>query len=697
MIAAHKGEVPFAIYILPFSAGIAFGLYFPQVYFISLIIPFCILLSCFILLNVFYSRLKVYNLRWIGGVLIHLQLFLVGWIAVFHQDTRNKPDYFALKKANYLLVKINNEPKQSGNFIHFTGETELAIKGEQRDAVSGSLILTVRTDTIHHFAYGDELLIPAKIAEVEPPYNPGEFNYKQYLAHQQIYYQSFLIASQCVLVKSNAGNPLIAYSLKLRQKLVEKFSGNMHSHEAIAVASTLILGYKADLSPDVLQAYSDTGTIHVLSVSGAHVAIIFVFISFAFSFLNKYRYGKYFKAIISILLIWFYAMLTGFSPAVCRAAVMISFVITGKTFSRYINTVNILAISAFILLLYNPLLITDVGFQLSYLAVAGLVVFQPVIYEQFEFKQRWKNKLWYYISASLAAQLITFPLSAFYFHQFPVYFLISNLFIILPSEIIMFTGLIYLMMPKIPLLSNVLGYLLEHAILWMDKGFAVIEKAPIANIRQIWISGADCIIVVTAIVVLFYFVYTRRALLLRLGLLCILLVCMDLSYNRINEADNDSITFLNLRKHLGVLFKKDDQAVLITDLQPTDKTFVYSIKPCLDSNRISVISCIRPDSNFKNNWFCKRAGFIQFEDKRMVLMDKTFSPNSPVSIKADYVFLTNNPHINLKHINGYGFSKLILNGDSREALTQTIKRQADSLHIDFVSLKRNKALELFSK
>src|ERR1700755_564087 len=131
----------------------------------------------------------------------------------------------------------------------------------------------------------------------------------------------------------------------------------MHDTTAIALASTLILGYKADLSNDVLQAYSKTGTIHVLSVSGAHVAILFALLSFVLGFMDRFRYGRSIKAIIIIALIWYYALLTGFSPAVCRAAVMISMFIIGKTYSRHISTLNILAISAFFLLLYDPLFI----------------------------------------------------------------------------------------------------------------------------------------------------------------------------------------------------------------------------------------------------------------------------------------------------------------------------------------------------
>src|SRR6202012_1473403 len=304
---------------------------------------------------------------------------------------------------------------------------------------------------------------------VNQPFNPAEFNYKRYLANQNIHYQEFLFPGQYRAFGKGGGNALISQSLQLRQYFVAKLKRNMRDTNAIAVASTLILGYKADLSNDVLQAYSKTGTIHVLSVSGAHVAIIYILLTLVLGFLDRFSYGKLLKAVIIITLIWYYSMVSGFSPAVCRAAVMISMVIIGKTFVRYINTLNILAISAFMLLLYDPFFITDVGFQLSYLAVFGLIIFQPIVYKWLTFKNKWADKLWGLCSVSIAAQVITFPLSAFYFHQFPIYFLISNLLIVIPTEIIMISGIAYLLLPQVPYLSKAIAFVLEWSILIMNK------------------------------------------------------------------------------------------------------------------------------------------------------------------------------------------------------------------------------------
>jgi competence protein ComEC len=367
MLANHKGEIPFVVLILPFLLGIAAGLniFSSALYLFWLTATLLLFGLVFILLNLNYSRFGVYKARWIGGMLITVILFLIGWVSVIQYNELNDDAHFSKKPAQYLIVKINNEPVVKNGLVRFTANVEQQAIDGKRTNTTGNLLIAIKDTMASQLYYGDELLIPAKYNTIDPPFNPAEFNYKKYLANQNIHYQAFLYPKQYMVLNTNTGNPLIAYSLRLRQRMVTKLRQNMQDTSAIAVASTLILGYKADLSNDILQAYSKTGTIHVLSVSGTHVAIIYILLGWMLTFLNRYRYGKLLKAVIIITLIWYYSMLTGFSPAVCRAAVMISLIIIGKTYSRYINTLNILAISAFRLFLYNPVFISDVGFQLS--------------------------------------------------------------------------------------------------------------------------------------------------------------------------------------------------------------------------------------------------------------------------------------------------------------------------------------------
>jgi competence protein ComEC len=534
MLASHKGEIPFVVYLLPFLAGIALALTFNLAgYQALIIISFFILLAGFITLNLFYQQTNLHKIKWVGGIISHILLVLAGTACTLNYDSRNRDTYFAKYPADMLLVKVNSEPQFKNNFLRFIAVAEQGDRKGIKRTLSGTLLLIMRTDSAHAHAinYGDELLIPAKYNPIDPPFNPAEFNYQQYLAHQDIYMQAFLNPQDVAVVNRGAGNRIIAYALQLRQKLVGQFKQYMHSPEAIAVASTLILGYKAELDNDILQAYSKTGTIHVLSVSGAHVAIIFLMIGWLLGFMDRWKHGRVFKAVLTIALIWYYALLTGLSPAVCRAAVMISMVIIGKTYNRQINSLNILAISAFAILLTAPFLITDVGFQLSYLAVAGLIVFQPIVYHWLDIENKWLDKLWLYCSASIAAQAVTFPLSAYYFHQFPVCFLLSNLFILLPSFVIMCAGIIYLVVAQIgvPVLIKPVAYVLEHTILMMNKGLHIIEQSPYASMGKIWISLSEYLLLFAIMILLFCVCYYKKPSLLKavLGLTLILSISVS--------------------------------------------------------------------------------------------------------------------------------------------------------------------------
>ncbi len=479
---------------------------------------------------------------------------------------------------------------------------------------------------------------------------------------------------------------------------MKKFKRHLHSPEAIAVASTLILGYKADLSNDVLQAYSKTGTIHVLSVSGAHVAILFVLLGFTLSFLDRFRYGRLIKAVLIILIIWYYSLLTGFSPAVCRAAVMISMVIIGKTYSRHISTLNILAVSAFFLLLYDPLFITDVGFQLSYLAVFGLIVLQPVVYNWMDIENKWADKLWALCSVSIAAQVITFPLSAFYFHQFPVYFLISNLFIIIHTAVIMYAGMAYLLLPDIPFISSALGWILGKSILLMNKVLEIIEHAPYSGIGKIWITSPVYLLLYAVIISIFYFLYEKKSGLLKLSLYCLLIVACFTSFKRWDNLRSDNIVFLNLKKHTGIIFRSGEKAVVLSDLSDSDKTYKYSVQPYLDSCQVSSIHTVTPTADIQLPFLLKKTHLVQFGNKKLLLFDKQLqSAELAQKLKLDYLYISDNPSVDIDFLNKYyDYGLLIIGSNNSNSLVASLQNQANNLHINYRVLPRNKSVILSS-
>ncbi|WDF76493.1 ComEC/Rec2 family competence protein [Mucilaginibacter sp. KACC 22773] len=695
MIANHKGEIPFVVLLLPFLSGISLGIGFMTASYLPLLWSiFGGLSIAFIFLNLAYQRLAIYKNRWLGGVLIAFILFLAGCIAAINNNELNNGQHFSRWPAQYLSIKVTTEPQLKNGLLRFTATVGQSINNKQLKPVTGTLLVTIKDSAAISLQYGDELVIPAKYNPIDPPFNPGEFNYKKYLAHQNIYYQAFLYPEMYRVVMHGTGNPLIAFSLRLRQQMINRFKQQMHDPGAIAVASTLILGYKADLSTDILQAYSKTGTIHVLSVSGAHVAIIYILLQFTLGFLNGYRHGRVIKAVIIIALIWYYSLLSGFSPAVCRAAVMISMVIIGKTYARYINLLNILAVSAFALLLYNPLLITDVGFQLSYLAVAGLVVLQPVVYQWLEFKNKWANKVWMACSVSIAAQVITFPLSALYFHQFPVYFLLSNLLIIIPTSVIMYSGVAYLALSWVPLLSTLQARLLEYTILFMNKALAIIEHTPFAGIGKIWLTVPEYLLLYVIIISAFYYLYNKKIWLIKLSLASLLLFATSISLKRYRAENTHSIAFLNLRKNTGIVFKNGSSAIVLTNLADTDKNYKYSVQPYLDSAQVQHISIIGLGQNISSTWFKKRGALMQFYNKRLIIFDKHLQNQQlPGKLMTNYLYITGNPHTNLQEVNSnYGYQTLIIDGSNSSQTIERFAATAKTLSIHYKILKRNNSL-----
>jgi competence protein ComEC len=703
MLASHKGEIPFVVLILPFLAGILLALSFPfggaQT---TIAVSFFTLLAGFIALNLLYTKTGLYRKPWIGAVLMHVLLVLCGLLCAVNYDSRNHANYFEHQPAEMLLVKVNSEPQLKQQFLRFTANVELSSNKGVQQTAKGTMLLTLIVDSAHTSSinYGDELLIPAKYNAIDPPFNPAEFNYKQYLAHQNIYTQAFITLHNVVVIRHDAGNPLVAYSLALRQRLVGQFKKYMHSAEAISVASTLILGYKAELDNDILQAYSKTGTIHVLSVSGAHVAIIFVMIGWLLGFMDKYRYGRVAKAILTIVLIWYYSLLTGLSPAVCRAAVMISLIIIGKTYNRQINTLNILAASAFAILLSDPFLIADVGFQLSYLAVAALIVFQPIVYRLWDVENKWLDKLWVFCSASIAIQLVTFPLSAYYFHQFPVCFLLSNLFIIIPVEVMMYAGILCLAVAQLgwDSLAKITGFVLEKCILFMDKALQLMEQSPYSSIGKIWITRVEYLLLFAAIVLVLSLIHYRRPIFLKMALVCVLVLSISLSAKSISSIKSNNITFLNLKKHSGILFKQGSKAVLLTDLADTDKNYRYSVQPYLDSARIAQLTVMPFTKDTTNAFLAKQGNMIRFLNRDLLVIDKQWPFYINHKLLADYLFVTDNPHVKFETVNQHiGYQRIILDAANSKQTLEAFKAADGTYDKKIYVLKRNKSLIIQSE
>ncbi|GAB2953893.1 hypothetical protein GCM10027048_18970 [Hymenobacter coalescens] len=346
--------------------------------------------------------------------------------------------------------------------------------------------------------YGEVWLVRGAPAPAKAPLNPGEFDYRRYLSYHQVYHQQFVHPDQYRVIELAPPSWARFWSMQAAQTLEGVFRRYVQAPREYAIAAALVLGLKDDVDDDTKQAYASTGTTHIMAVSGLQVGLLFAVLQLLLQRFFGHRPGfRYWSAALGLLVIWSYAFLTGLSASVLRAAVMFTFVAVAKAVGRQSNMYNTLSVAAFCLLLYDPYLLVDVGFQLSFLAVLSIVYLQPLIgrwvdaQEWMAKKKRpWQSKtrqrlmggigwsldwLWQAVALSVAAQVATFPMGLFYFHQFPLNFLLSNLVAVPLSSLALYVGLA---------LQAVAGltYLLVRATgwLWLDglpKGFGwVFEK-----------------------------------------------------------------------------------------------------------------------------------------------------------------------------------------------------------------------------
>jgi competence protein ComEC len=195
---------------------------------------------------------------------------------------------------------------------------------------------------------------------------------------------------------------------------------------------------------------------------------------------------KWLRALILLTGLWMYALVTGLSPSVLRAATMFSFIIAGQALNRQAYIYNSIAASAFLLLLVQPAILFEVGFQLSYMAVIFIVFLHPYLYRLLSFRYKILNSAWSLTCVSLAAQAGTVPLSLFYFHQFPSYFILSNFVVIPAATVIIYGAALLFIASPIPVLLEIFGLLLNKFLQMVNFMIFFIEKMPgslIANIR----------------------------------------------------------------------------------------------------------------------------------------------------------------------------------------------------------------------
>jgi len=557
-------QIPFLRILLPFAAGIIAELYYPLY---SLVFYSAITSLGLLLLWNWRERAigATYSLRWIYGVIAAFFLFASEYsVTLLRNPVENKIYVGKIKGEgkDTMLVTLTSLPQEKQRTYKVTGEITGIVKSGVLVKSAGKALFYFQKDSISKkLNYGDELIVYSQLQEIEPPSNPDEFDYRQYLQTHGIDYECYVSGCNYSLLTYNGSNWLLRFANNSRKKLALLLHEKIGGDEA-DIASAILLGYRDDLSRSVVQSFVDSGVVHVICVAGLHVGIIFLLLSYIIVFPVKFKQGKLLSVLIILILLWLYALFTGLATPVLRATIMFSFLTIGRHFRKYTNTVNTLAASAFIMLLFDPFSITDTGFQLSYFAVLGIVLLYKPLLSVFNPQNVIVRKIWELTCVSISAQVAVFPLSLLYFHQFPNYFIITNILVVPLLSLVIFTGIFFFIVSGIIPLSTAVSWILKKCLLLMNTIVLGVAHLPFSTTNRISISSFEAILLFLFIALILVFFSSRKKYVFISGLSVFLVFLTLRTGEKIMHSRQQIVAVYNIPGKTAVSFISGEHSLM---------------------------------------------------------------------------------------------------------------------------------------
>lgn len=691
-------KIPFVRFLIPLTLGITVAietLYRAdnQFWITIVLVTSCVL---FVLIKPIRTH---YQTQWIYGLLVYACFFWLGFTNVAINE--KLPQYHFSKythKGQYqkTIGKIVHTPKTKSKTIGTTVELQKIKQGKKWKSCSGSLyVYFEKSRSAKTLKFGDIVIMHSTINDIAAPKNPNEFNFKRYMSHQHINHQTFVKQQHWKLLTAKNNFSIKGLSSHYRQQLLQQLRNNLPK-TIYPVASALLIGYKDELHRPIKEAYIDAGVIHILTVSGLHVGIIFLMLSHLLSFMDKLPYGRMIKSLILILLLWTYALLTGLSNSTCRATIMFSIIVLASAKSKPTNIFNTIAISAFCLLLYNPFNITNVGFQLSYLAVLGIVVIQPMLYQLLKLKYWLANKIWEITTVSIAAQIATLPVTLYYFHQFPNYFIISNLLVTPLIIPIIFLGVMSLVSAIIPLINIVSYFLLEKMVFLLNLLVITLQQLPNAVTENISFSFSSMLLLYLLIALLIlYFQLKKYIYLFMAHFICILILLLS-TFNHWKQRKQKMIVVYDIPQHSAIDFIDGKSNILFGDKKLLNdfRKIDYHIQNNWISlgikNTTSVELVHTKTPRNEKHWF-QYKNYLQFYDYKIAFVDQPLvNRKNDMALPVNLVVIKNAPRIPLSTIvNKYPTKTVLLDHSVPLYYAKKIKQEAEQLGINIWDV-RNK-------
>jgi competence protein ComEC len=607
-----------------------------------------LVITAIIFLYFYFTSNKKFEQNSLFGISLCLLFFSLGITTIIVNNDVLKENHYAKSKSNFegnhsIEIIIREQLRTSISNNRYVA----IVKKINGKIVKGKVLLNFKKDSIiKPFTVGQQLQIQDQIIRNFKPNNPNQFDYGNYLETKGICAQIFTQASQ-VKISNQIEKDIWYYTAYFRNRIIENLVKRGFKKDNLAVIIALILGQQQDISPEVIKDYQYAGAIHILSVSGLHVGFIMLFTNFLLLPLPKSKFGNLLRLIVVITFLWLFAIVAGLAPSVVRSVVMFSFIAVGKHFNKETNMYHTILVSVFLILLFEPMFLFDIGFQLSYIAVFFILWLQPLLKSIWSPKNKITIYFWDILTVSFAAQIGALPLSIYYFHQFPSLFFMTNLVLIPCLSVIMILGLVLMIFAFFGNIPLLLSQIVEMGVVLMNYFIKWIASFETFIIKDIPLSF-------TLLLSLYFLIFTWIIWFkkpnfhkISLAITSIVLFQTLLIANHFIEQNKNELIVFNVKRETIIGDRRGKFLTLLT----TDSLFKSNFeKQMLQSY---IVANFIKKTNFK-----KLTNTYFFNHNKILIIDRLAFYKS--SIKPDIIILRDSPKINMQRLLSYCKPKIII-------------------------------------
>ena len=561
---------------------------------------------------------------------------------------------------------------------------------------SGKILLFLSpADTLP--TIGDRLLLYAQPRIPSAADNPHQFDYRKHLRRRGILYTSH-VPSHGYRIVGHSNGGLLGRITSLRQAVVDIIQSSSLSPDERGIAEALFLGWDDDLAPETEVSFRTAGITHLLCVSGLHVGIVALLVGYCLFFLGNSRRHRIIKGCIQIVVICFFVLLTGMAPGTVRAGLMFSLIVIGQMLFSRPPTLNAIAASAVILLAINPLSLFEIGFQLSYCSVVAIVVLVPrlqaLIPIPYGKKPATRVAFWLLrrlrdlVSVSIAAQVAVSPLVLYYFHQFPLYFLVANIVIVPFAGLLLGSILAMTLFAWWPWLFNLTGTIVSaelSATGWLTSSVA---SWPHALIEGVYFDLPMLLLTFVIVVAASAALIRKSPRLAMLALVVSLPLAIHWRTVEKRCLAQREMTVYNVGNHTAIEFFAGHDSYLLCDstIARSPHRIDYQTADNLVWHKASRSHILELDTTFNDGILFVDNRFVGFGGKTMRVVDRSnFRQQSSQKARLDYLLLRESPYITVAELRErYDFETLIIASQNSPRYRIAWQRQCDSLGIKAV-------------